>query len=572
MSAAEMLAGATPDRADDWHSIDWKKVYRTVRRLQARIVKAVRAGRWGKVKALVYLLTHSFSGRALAILRVVTNSGARSPGVDGTLWNTPEAKTAAFNTLRRHGYQPQPLRRVYIPKSNGKKRPLGIPTMTDRAMQALYLLGLDPIEETLADRHSYGFRLERCCADALAHCHKMLMGSHGARWVLEGDIKSCYDRISHDWLLANVPMDKVILRKWLKAGFLEKNVLFATTEGTPQGGIISPALANRTLDGLEDLLAARFGSTPNRRRTNKVHLVRYADDFVISGTSEVLLEYGVKPLVEQFLKERGLELSHEKTRITHSEDGFDFLGQTVRRFKDGKVLLQPSKRNVKAFLTKIREVFREQGGHCTAGELIRTLNAKIKGWTMYHRHACSKRTFRYVANRIFRMLWRWCCRRHRGKSRKWIKEKYFKRFGKRNWVFTGIVWDGKGKSHPICLMDAAGVRIVRHVQIRGDANPYDPEWEGYFEGRLFRKMQNTLAGRGWIYCLWREQQGRCRMCGQLLTEAEPWNVHHRVRRSQGGDKSLDNLELLHANCHRQLHSQESGTEADCVSQEALEEA
>src|SRR5262245_58922820 len=220
MSAAEMLAGAAPGRTPDWHSIDWKKVWRTVRRLQARIVKAVAKGRWNQVKALVYLLTHSFAGRALAILRVVNNSGAKTPGVDGILWNTPEAKSAAFSTLRRHGYRPQPLLRVYIPKSNGKKRPLGIPTMRDRAMQALYLLGLDPIEETLADRNSYGFRQGRCCADALEQCHKVLMGRPGARWVLEGDIKSCYDRISHDWMLANVAMDKVILRKWLKAGFL----------------------------------------------------------------------------------------------------------------------------------------------------------------------------------------------------------------------------------------------------------------------------------------------------------------------------------------------------------------
>jgi RNA-directed DNA polymerase len=565
MSAVETLAGAVPGPGVDWHSIDWKKVYRTVRRLQARIVKAVRAGRWGKVKALVYLLTHSFAGRALAILRVVTNSGARSPGVDGILWNTPEAKTAAFSTLRRHGYQPQPLRRVYIPKSNGKERPLGIPTMTDRAMQALYLLGLDPIEETLADRRSYGFRLDRCCADALEHCHKMLMGPHGARWILEGDIKSCYDRISHDWLLANVPMDKVILRQWLKAGFLEKNVLFATTEGTPQGGIISPALANRTLDGLEDLLAQRYANSARRKAMFKVHLVRYADDFVITGTSEVLLEYGVKPLVEQFLSERGLELSHEKTRITHSEDGFDFLGQTVRRYKDGKVLLKPSKKNVKTFLAKIREVIREQGGRCTAGELIQTLNAKIKGWTMYHRHACSKRTFRYVDSRIFRMLWRWCRRRHRKKSGKWIKKQYFKRFGNRDWVFTGILADGKGKTHPICLMEAARVRIVRHVQIRGDANPYDPKWERYFEGRLFRKMQNTLAGRERIYQLWKAQQGRCRVCGQLLKEEDRWHVHHRVKRTQGGGDEQGNLELLHDNCHMQGHSQEKGAEADCVS-------
>src|SRR5438309_687992 len=200
MAAAEMPAGAAPRRPPDWHAINWPKVYRTVRRLQARIVKAVREGKGHKVKALVYLLTHSFSGRALAILRVVSNSGAKTPGVDGVLWNTPEAKSAAFGTLRRHGYQPQPLRRVYIPKSNGKRRGLGIPTMRDRAMQALHLLGLDPIAESLADGHSYGFRRERRCADAMGQTHTVLNHRHGPQWILEGDIKACFDKISHEWL------------------------------------------------------------------------------------------------------------------------------------------------------------------------------------------------------------------------------------------------------------------------------------------------------------------------------------------------------------------------------------
>ena len=219
MSAAEMPAGAAPERTPDWHSIEWKKVWRTVRRLQARIVKAVAEGRWNKVKALVYLLTHSFSGRALAILRVVSNSGAKTPGVDGVLWNTPEAKSAAFSALRRHGYQPQPLRRVYIPKSNGKLRGLGIPTMTDRAMQALYLLGLDPIAESQADGHSYGFRRERRCADALKQVHILLSHRHGPQWILEGDIKACFDRISHDWLLTHVPMDQHVAPAMVESRF-----------------------------------------------------------------------------------------------------------------------------------------------------------------------------------------------------------------------------------------------------------------------------------------------------------------------------------------------------------------
>lgn len=274
MSQAATLAGAAPRDPPDWHSIPWKKVSRNGRRLQARIVKALQEGRGGKVQALVYLLTHSFSGRAASILRVVSNSGAQTPGVDRERWNTPQAKAAAFGTLTRRGYQPQPLRRVYIPKSNGKKRPLGIPTIRDRTMQALYLLGLDPIGETQADPNSYGFRLQRSCADALVHCHRLLCHPYSPCYILEGDIQACFDQISHAWLLTHRPMDRQILRRWLKAGYLEKNVFFATTDGTPQGGIISPALANRTLDGLQTLLAERFGATRSQRERNRVHLVR----------------------------------------------------------------------------------------------------------------------------------------------------------------------------------------------------------------------------------------------------------------------------------------------------------
>jgi RNA-directed DNA polymerase len=567
MSAAEMPAGAAPDLAPDWHSINWKAVYCNVRRLQARIVKAVREGRWNKAKALVYLLTHSFSGRALAILRVVSNSGARTPGVDGILWNTPEAKSAAFQTLRRHGYQPQPLRRVYIPKSNGRRRALGIPTMADRAMQALYLLGLDPIAETLADHHSYGFRLERNCADALDQCHKILSGPTGPNWILEGDIKACFDRISHHWLLDHIPMDKELLRKWLKAGFLEKHVLFATTEGTPQGGIISPVLANETLDGLQQLLEQRFGNKRHRRNEAKVHLVRYADDFIITGTSRVLLQREVQPLVEHFLRERGLELSHEKTRITHIRDGFDFLGQTVQRFRCGKILIKPSKRSVKTFLAKIQATI-DNSGDMTAGDLIQRLNQQIKGWTMYHRFAASKRTFEAVDNRIFWKLKRWCHRRHPRKSWKWIKKRYFQRVGHRHWVFTGLIRDSTGKARPVQLMSAAGVKVLRWTKIRGAANPYDPEWELYLEERLAWKLGHTLAGRGRIVYLREEQQGRCLVCGQLLqAEEQPWHIHHRVWRSRGGRETCDNLDVLHANCHRQIHSKSESLKNPAASRE-----
>jgi RNA-directed DNA polymerase len=559
MSAAEMLAGAAPRQTPDWHSIDWRKVWRTVRRLQARIVKAVTESRWNKVKALVYLLTHSYSGRALAILRTVSNSGAKTSGVDGILWNTPEAKLAAFSTLRRHGYQPQPLRRVYIPKSNGRRRGLGIPTMGDRAMQALYLLGFDPIAESLADGHSYGFRRERRCADALAQTHVVLSHRHGPEWILEGDIKACFDKISHPWLLAHVPMDRQMLKKWLNAGFLEKHAWFATTEGTPQGGIASPALANWTLDGLQRLLAEHFAQTPKQQRMNKVHLVRYADDFLITGTSKELLCDQVQPLVAHFLKERGVELSHEKTQITHVEEGFDFLGQNVRRYRCGKVLTKPSSQNVKTFLAKMRETI-DNSGSLTAGELIRRLNQQIKGWTMYHRYASSKRTFSYVDHRIFQMVWRWCRRRHPTKSWKWIKEKYFPRDDHRHWVFTGTLLDKKGQGWPIQLMAAAKVKIIRYVKIRSAVNPYDPKWELYLEARWGWQLAQTRTGRSQIEYLWKRQKGRCWVCGQPLRLAEEdCQIHHRIERGRGGRDTADNLELLHANCHRQIHVQEGRT-------------
>jgi RNA-directed DNA polymerase len=561
MSAAEMLAGAAPERAPDWHSIDWKKVWRTVRRLQARIVKAVAEGRWNKVKALVYLLTRSFGGRALAILRVVSNSGAKTPGVDGTLWNTPEAKSAAFRTLRRHGYQPQPLRRVYIPKSNGKLRGLGIPVMADRAMQALHLLGLDPIAEPQADGHSYGFRLERRCADALAQTHLLLSHRHGPEWVLEGDIKACFDRISHEWLLTHVPMDQQLLRQWLKAGFLEKHAWFATTEGTPQGGIISPALANWTLDGLQRLLTEHFARTPTGQGKSKVHLVRYADDFLITGTSKELLRDQVQPLVAHFLQGRGLELSHEKTKIAHIDAGFDFLGQDVRRYRCGKVLTKPSAKSVQTFLAKIQETI-DRSGSQTVGEMILRLNQQIKGWTMYHRYAASKRTFNYVDHRISQMVWRWCRRRHRKKGWKWIKTKYFQRDGHRHAVFTGMLLNPKGQGRPIQLMEAAQVRIIRYVKIRSAVNPYDPKWELYLEARWGWQLTQTRTGRRRIEYFWKKQKGRCVACGQPLRLAEEdCHIHHRIWRSRGGKDTAENMELLHVNCHRQIHVQERRTKA-----------
>jgi RNA-directed DNA polymerase len=533
--------------------IDWKAAHRNVRRLQARIVKATKAGKWGKVKALQRLLTHSFSGKALAVKRVTENQGGATPGVDKVIWDTPEKKAAAITALRQRGYQPQPLRRVYIPKRNGKKRPLSMPSMQCRAMQALYLLALDPIAETRADRHCYGFRSQRGCADAIARCFMLLSQKTSAQWVLEGDIKGCFDAISHQWLLDHIPMEKTMLWKWLKAGFMENHALYPTEAGTPQGGICSPVLANLTLDGLEqtveeiNLLLGRKGPKA------KVHLTRYADDFVISGSSQAVLEQEVKPAVTTFLRERGLELSSEKTVITHIEDGFDFLGQNVGKY-NGKLLIKPSKESVQALVGKVRRLLKDNK-QATAGRLIVQLNPIIRGWALYHRHVVSKETFSSVDHAIFKMLWQWAKRRHPNKGQRWIKAKYFLANERRQWVFSGEVEGKQGEPLTVHLYQAAKTSIRRHRIIRGDANPYDPACEAYFDERMGLKWQQSWLKRRRLIALWQEQEGKCPVCDQGITKETGWHVHHILQRVYGGTDHLSNLLILHPNCHRQLHHQ-----------------
>jgi RNA-directed DNA polymerase len=485
-TTAKPLLGASSTCFNSWDAIDWRKVEKQVRRLQMRIAKAIREGKHSKAKALQWILTHSFYAKLLAVKRVAQNRGRKTAGVDRIIWNTPQQKMQAARSLKRKGYRPKPLRRIYIPKKNGKLRPLGIPTMIDRAQQALHLLALEPVSETQAERNIYGFRPKRSTADAIQQCFIALARKDTAQWIFEGDIKSCYDRISHPWMLDNIPMDKNILSKWLKAGYIEKNVFHPTKAGTPQGGIISPTLMNMTLNGLE-------GAVKNAvSKRDKVNVIIYADDFIITGTSKEVLEQKVKPAVVTFLRTRGLELSIEKSQITHIEDGFEFLGFNIRKYK-GKLLIKPSKKSIKTFLDNIRETIKSNKSAKTEN-LIRQLNPKIRGWSNYYRHAVSKKAFYHVDKCIFEALQLWIRRRHPTKNAGWRRKKYFRSHGFRNWIFFARSHDKKGNIVMLNLFEAAKVTIKRHVKIRGEATPYDPAFKDYFERR---KKANTKWSDGY---------------------------------------------------------------------------
>ena len=549
-----------------WQYIRWDIVMLRVKSLQRRIVKAVQAGRWNLVKVLQGILSRSYAARLLAIRRVTENRGKSTAGIDGELWNTPQKKYEAISQLKKQAYQPKPVRRIKIPKGNGKMRPLGIPTMFDRAMQALYLQTLEPISETKADLHSYGFRPFRGCADAIEQCFNTLCKKDSPKWVLEGDIKGCFDNISSEWLLEHIPMNKTILTKWLKAGYLEKGKFFPTESGTPQGSIISPCLANLVLDGLQLAIdkacGIRYQKGNRAKRLNNpngIHLIRYADDFVVTSKDKTTLEQIVKPTINLFLQNRGLELSITKTAITHIDKGFDFLGQNIRKYH-GKLLIKPSKKNIKTFLQKVQKEVKIRSSMSTY-DLIQKLNPMIRGWAMYHRHIVAKATFSYVDDQIWRMLWKWALRRHRNKGKRWVKHKYFKTYKRSNWTF--LTHDKEGKV--ITLFKATSIPIQRHIKIRSAANPFDNADEIYFEQRLQKQRYHKLVGKRVHQLIHSRQKGKCALCKQAINEQTGVHLHHLIPKHLGGKWTIANLVMLHPVCHVQVHQNEVATAALTIS-------
>jgi len=320
--------------------------------------------------------------------------------------------------------------------------------------------------------------------------------------------------------------------------------------------VISPALANCALDGLEQVLKgkypqwARLKSLGGKRAA--VNFIRYADDFIVTSKSKELLEGEIKPLIEQFLLNRGLELSPTKTVITHVEQGFDFLGQNVRKYPHGKLLTKPSKKNIKTFLDDIRKTIKAALGW-PAADLINELNPKIRGWANYHRHVVSKRTFNRVDYDIFSSLWRWARRRHPKKNQRWIKKKYFAQRGIRNWIFTGEMRDDQGQPLKMWLLSAIATPIRRHVKVKSAANPYDPAYETYFENLEGDRMRDTFRGSRFLRFLWAEQRGLCPVCNTKITRLSGWRLHYCVPRVMGGSRSAMNRVLLHPECHDKVH-------------------
>ncbi|MCL2608262.1 MAG: group II intron reverse transcriptase/maturase [Methanomassiliicoccaceae archaeon] len=509
-----------------WETIDWNKAEEHVNRLRTKIAEAYSEGKKNTTKRSQYLLVNSFYAKCLAVRKVTTNQGKHTPGVDGEIWYSSEMKMSKALQLTSDGYKAKPLRRVHIPKKNGKLRPLGIPTMYDRAMQALHAMALEPIAEVTADPNSYGFRKGRNQHDACGALFCALGKNTSAKWVLEGDIKGCFDNISHNWILKHIPMDKHVLKEFLKAGYMENNTLYPTEGGTPQGGIVSPILANMALDGMESMLEHNHRSERGKKSVEghknmnprKVNLVRYADDFIITCDSRETAER-LRKEVTEFLIERELTLSPEKTLVTNIDQGFDFLGWTFRKFK-GKMIIKPSKESVKTVKEKIKTIVK-RGLQWPQDLVIAQLNQTVIGWANYHRHIVAAEVFGHIDNYIFWTLARWARHRHRNKSWKWRKNRYWHTVGTRNWVFHG-------EKETLKLM--SDVKIKRYVKVRAKTNPYSDR--EYYEERKSKKMPKEKSGWGLVN--FQEEEAALIRTRFVILEPYEGKLSRTVQRREGG--------------------------------------
>lgn len=467
-------------QTNDWKKIDWASVTQDVRQMQAELVQAERAGNERGVIYWQDRIVQSRAAKLCAVQHVTSTNGRYTPGVDGERWTTPEQKMQAVERLDARGYEPEPARRVMIPKDDGRERPLGILTMHDRAMQALYLLALDPIAECRADPHSYGFRKYRSRVDAIQACAAIFAPKDGPAWVLEADIEACFDSISHDWLLRHVPLPKPLLRAWLRAGYVQHGQFQPTLKGLPQGGILSPVLANLALNGMEAMLTTYFHQSPAYQARSQIAVVRYADDFIVAGADKRMLHKEVHTLLANFLAERGMQFSERKTKLTQIQKGFDFLGYHVvvdtPLFGQRRMRITPRPKSVQKLLTAVAETIDQQAA-AEPAQLIQTLNLTLRSWAGHYTFLADRGpAFQHIDQEVFRLLLAWAKRRHPRKSKRWLLKTYWMpRTAQSPPVF------GLDNGPTLCQVQA--LPQTTHIPIDPVCNIYDPKWAAYLAQR-----------------------------------------------------------------------------------------